>query len=134
MDSIATKARQIAEKLLDKSPLPYSELNALPQSQGVYMIYNLKGAVIYVGKAKKLLRRIKSDHLSAEKRFSTSILRRKLSKKLAINAGPRMKEWLVKNCAFSWIEIPDGDMASLVEALLISYLRDKKDKANLLNN
>ena len=134
MKSILNKIQEIAEQLLKKHPLPYEELKNIPKTQGVYLVYNTKGVIIYVGKGKVLRRRIKDDHISGETKFTTSILRRKISKAYSIKSGQEMRDWMVKNCLFAWIEITSHDETSLVEDLLIAHLRNKRDKAALLND
>ena len=134
MMTILNKTKEIAGQLLKKKPLSYVELKGIPKAQGVYLIYNKKGIVIYAGKGKNLRRRIKDDHISGEAKFTTSIFRRKLSKAYAIKSGKKMRAWVIDNCSFTWVEIPEKDQASLVEDLLIAYLRDKKDKAKLFND
>jgi DNA polymerase-3 subunit epsilon len=46
--------------------LPVEQINALPPTPGVYYFYNAAGKTIYVGKAKNLLKRVKS-HFSNNK-------------------------------------------------------------------
>jgi len=125
MKQILEEVENIAKKLLKKSPLAYENLNNIPVTQGVYLIYGEGNKVIYVGKGRNLKRRILNDHISAESGFTTSIFRRKISKLYDIKTGRQMKEWIVNNCLFAWIEIADKDKASLTEELIIAYLRDK---------
>ena len=134
METILEAARKNADLLLKKKPLSYPELKSIPPTQGVYLIYDKEGNIIYVGKGKVLRRRIKDDHISGETRFSTSIFRKKISRVHGIPPGEEMRKWIIANCSFAWLEIPDKYETGLVEVLLITYLKSQKTGATLLND
>jgi|ERR1035437_6537753 hypothetical protein len=104
---------------LDESPL------IPPKSQGVYLIAQIDGTFIYVGKANNLRKRISASHLSGGKRDGKDF-RDKMAESLNIPSGPELRQWLRENCAFSWIVIPRSEMCNIVEHLLVAWLRDEK--------
>ena len=96
-----------------------------PKTQGVYLIRDKSEKIIYVGKAKNLHRRINSDHISGDLDMTTSIFRKKLSRKFPkIVPGKQMRKWVIENCLFSFVEIENPDLCHLVEALTIIIARD----------
>lgn len=128
MDEVLKESKSIANDLMTKKPVKCSELE-LPKTGGVYLIYFLKNSM-YVGKATNLHRRIKSDHVSGAKDTETSSFRTSLQSNRGITPGKDMKEWIIKNCFFSYVPIEDRDMCALVEAILIRHFRAKKDMYN----
>ncbi len=134
MDTLVQKAKQKAKELLEKKPIPGNLLIDVPRLQGVYFVYEKKGKVIYIGKSRNLKTRLLGEHVSGDNDHSTSNFRRKLSKKYDMLPGQAMKEWIVINCAFAWVEVEDADLTSLVESLLIAYLRKQSNKADLFNS
>ncbi|XOB41822.1 MAG: GIY-YIG nuclease family protein [Candidatus Nealsonbacteria bacterium] len=129
MEIILKKAKKIANQLLNNKPI--ENTRKIPEIQGVYLIYN-KNQIIYAGKGKNLNRRINSDHISGERRGSTSIFRKKIHEIYGIPFGKLMRKWVIDNCKFAYKEIKDKDMCSLVEVILIAYFRKKNPK--LLND
>lgn len=112
----------LANELISINPQKAESRQTIPTTGGVYLIYN-DGEVIYVGKAKKLRRRIHTDHLSSELKDTMSTFRRSINTKYGVPFGPEMRKWILDKCRFAYLEIEDEDMRSLVEALLISTLR-----------
>lgn len=102
---------------------PPSELSNIPVTQGVYLIRNKDGKIIYVGKAKNLKRRICDDHRGGDEKMSTSTFRRAVSKAYEIRAGRPVREWVIENCSFAFVGIPDPDLRTAVEAFAILLLR-----------
>lgn len=115
-------AQAIATKLISKKPS--NSLAGIPKSGGVYIFYYKDGGALYIGKAKNLDRRIRNHH-SAGKKDTTTALRKSVNAVYGIPFGPAMRSWFIKNCKFAYIEIPDPDMRSLTESLLIASLRTK---------
>ncbi len=109
---------------------PNDDLKKISLRGGVYLIKR-NAEIIYVGKAKNLSRRIKSDHISGEIKNTTSTVRRKITKKFGIPHGKELRQWMNK-CNFSTLEIPDSDMRALVESYMIYLLRNKGEP--LLND
>jgi hypothetical protein len=118
---VVDRARKEAEKLLLAKSI--SELMETPETGGVYIIRKSNEGILYIGKARNLQRRICTDHLSREKRDSMSAFRRSVHDKYGIPFGVEMREWILKNCTFAYLEIADADMRSLVEALLVATCR-----------
>ena len=134
MQKIMREAIKMAEQLLKEKDLSFNELNNIPENQGVYLIYDKQRKIVYAGKSKNLKGRIRRDHISGEKKFTTSSFRKKLGKVWDIQPGKEMRQMIIDNYSFAWMEIPDRDKTSLVEALLISYLRNRSKQADLLND
>ncbi len=133
MDELLRKAKQYAEELLKKEPIVYSNELIIPKKSGVYIINFVNPsdeAMVYVGEGKDLHKRLVQNHLSASENGENSVFRKKLNR-LGIHFGEEMKDWIIENCLFSWIEIPDIDMCHLTEKLVIAHLRDRE---NLLND
>jgi len=129
MDSILKQAKKIAIQILNDRPVKNNK--KIPKTQGVYLIYN-KNRIIYAGKARNLSRRINSNHISGARKGSTSIFRRKIHKIYGVPFGRLMRKWVLDNCIFAHKEIKNKDLCSLVEAILITYLR--KQGLKLLND
>ena len=126
METIMDEAKELAKKLLGSKSSCYNELKDIPRKRGVYVIYNKKGKIIYVGESNKLKVRLLSDHISGESKISTSTFRKKLTKEpFNLQSGQEMLKWIKDNCSFCWIEIMDKDICHVTEAFLISYLRKK---------
>ena len=98
IDDILDIAKEIASSLLNKGP---SDGKNFPSKQGVYLIYQKNKGIIWVGRGKCLYRRINDDHISGEFKFSTSSFQSNLSKKYNIPSGPKLREWIIKNCIFA---------------------------------
>ena len=126
-NQILNQAKVLAIKLLGKD---ISNPKNFPETQGVYLVRK-NSKIIYVGKGKNLKRRINSDHISGDKDGSTSTFRVSVHKKWKIPFGKEIRNWIIQNCKFSYIEIPDADLTSLVESLLVVVLR--KSDVDLLN-
>lgn len=129
IEDIIENSQHLAESLLKKQP---ASSRNFPDTQGVYLIYNTNGNIIYIGKAKKLHRRINDDHISGERKMSTGTFRRKLHKVYEVKPGKEIRGWVIKNCLFAYEEIENPDICTLVEALLIVFLRAKGEP--LLND
>jgi hypothetical protein len=126
--NILTEADEYLKSVLECEPSINSNITT---EGGVYIVYNKDNKIIYVGKARNLRRRIISDHLGGDEKMTTSTLRRSISKVYNIPPGQPVRNWMRKNCLFSYITIQNHDMRDLVEALAINYLRSQGN--NLLN-
>ena len=123
-----------ANELLDMIPFPFEQVYCAPKERGVYLINKTgkKGSnTIYVGETGDLSDRLRA-HYSGELQDSTSNLRRKLKSKYGVEIGPEMREWISKNCEFSYVEIQDSDLCRFVEAAVILHLRKRSEP--LLND
>jgi hypothetical protein len=107
-----------------------SEVGDLPKTQGVYLIRNKEGRIIYAGKAKNLRRRICHDHRGAGEK--KSIFRRKVSRAYGIPAGMSVRDWVRDNCSFAFKEVPEPDLCAALEAVTILLLR--RAGCSLLNS
>src|SRR6266851_1416118 len=96
------------------SPFAHFEYSGTPG--GAYFIYDKNGSIICVGKGRELRRRIQADHCGGDVGMSTSTFRRSVSKAHAIAAGQPVREWVRTDCSFAFVEIPDPDLCSAVEA------------------
>lgn len=129
LDSVLTEASNLVELLLAAS---CSEIHDIPTVQGVYLIHGKGGRIIYVGKGKNLKRRICDDHRGGDEKMSTSTFRRSISKLHGISTGKLVRAWVLENCSFSFVTIPDADLCAAVEALTVHMLR--KQGCELLNS
>lgn len=129
LDAVLREVKVLVEQLLAAS---HSPIPTIPERQGAYLIYDKNGSIIYVGKGKKLRRRIQSDHCGGDVDMSTSTFRRSVNKMYGIAPGQPVREWVKTNCSFAFVEIPDPDLCSAVEAATIRLLRLQGSK--LLNS
>lgn len=120
--NILTEADEYLKSILECKP---SINHNITTEGGVYIVYNKDNKIIYVGKARNLKRRILSDHLGGDEKMSTSTLRRSINKAYGVQAGCQVRDWMQKNCLFSYMPIQNYDMRDLVEALTITYLRSR---------
>lgn len=107
--------KTLVEQLL---AAPRSPISNIPERQGAYFIYDKNGSIIL-----KLRRRIQADHCGGDVDMSTSTFRRSVSKVYGIAAGQPVREWVRTNCSFAFVEIPDPDLCSAVEAATVRLLR-----------
>jgi len=128
LSSVLEEAKNLVEQLL---ATPHAAIADIPDTQGVYLIYDKDCRVIYVGKGKNLKRRIRDDHRGGDEKMSTSTFRRGVSRVYGIPAGRPVRDWVRDNCSFAFVEIPDPDLCAAVEALTIRLLRQRGCK--LLN-
>ena len=128
LNNIFTDVENLLTDLLNAKQ---AELTEIPDSAGVYLVYNKEGQVMYVGKAVNIRRRILEDHRGGDVNMSTSTLRRSISRVYGIQAGRPVRDWIRDNCSFSYIVINEHDLRDLVEALAIIYFR--KSGENILN-
>src|SRR4051794_25865827 len=91
LDSVLKEAKALVEQLVDAPHCPISDL---PKVQGVYLIYDKSGNIMYVGKGKNLKRRICSDHRGGDQDMSTSTFRRKVNKVYGIPTGKPVRDWV----------------------------------------
>jgi len=129
LDAVLREVKALVERLLAASR---SLVSQIPASQGVYLIYDIGGETIYVGKGKNLRRRLQADHCGGDEDMSTSTFRRSVNKVYGIAAGKPVREWVRTNCSFAFVEIPNSDVCSAVEAVTLRLLRLQGRK--LLNN
>jgi len=122
LGEVVESAQALVRELLVKEPTGMVSRAGCPSVGGVYLIYE-GGAVIYVGKAKNLRRRIYTDHLSEEVADTMSTFRRSLNNRDQIPFGSGMKVWIISNCTFSCLPVPDPDLRGLVESLAIAACR-----------
>jgi AraC-like DNA-binding protein len=122
IDAVLQEVKTLIEQLLAAPPSPSSDI---PTSQGVYLIYDKGGKVIYVGKGKNLNRRVFADHLGGDLKMSTSTFRRSVNRVYGISPGQPLREWVRSNCSFAFVAIPDPDLCSAVEALAVLVLRQQ---------
>ena len=129
LHGILETAKNLVKTLISNT---HCEVNNLPATQGVYLICSRENQVIYVGKSKNLKIRIRNNHISGATNANKSAFRRQLVNSINIDAGIELKQWIIDNCSFSYIEISDYDMCNLVESLTISVLRSSG--SDLLNH
>ena len=121
-EQVIESAKELVCELLNKQPGKMTIRSECPCVGGVYVIHE-KDAVIYIGKAKNLRRRVYTDHLSAEVADTMSTFRRSLNGQDQIAFGPGMRAWIVENCSFACLPVPESDMRGLVESLAIVLSR-----------
>lgn len=106
------KKIEASDRIIDRT--------TIPSTGGVYFIKNKKGVIRYVGKAKKLKRRI-GNHYSGD--VSKSIFVKKIGTERGISKTSELKKHIVENYDFYIVEIINPDERSLVEDLLIYKYR-----------
>ncbi len=121
------------QKKLDE----YTLKEKLPKEAGVYIIY-YKNNPIYVGRTNTIYGRIANQHLGKNPQknnpYTSSSFKKSLVNKYGKEDGITLKnarEWILSNCKFKLVVIPEYDDQILFEALLINIWRKKY---NLLND
>lgn len=100
-----------------------------PKQRGVYLIFQ-NDVIIYIGESQNLYKRINLQHISSRNNFKNSAFRCSLCQRDNKKPGIELKNWILNNCRFKYIEIEDRDLCYLVEkALIYKFRRDN----NLLN-
>jgi GIY-YIG catalytic domain len=125
LNSVLKEAKTFVKTLVDA---PHCAISDIPTSQGVYLIYDKGGNVMYVGKGINLNRRIWADHCGGDKNMSTSTFRRSVNRVHGIAAGRLLLDWVRNTCEFAFVAIPEPDLCSAVEALTIQLLRRRGRK------
>jgi len=128
LDSVLLEVKTLVEQLLAAK---CCEVDDLPTSRGVYLIYDKAGNIIYVGQGKDVHRRICVDHRGGDEDISTSTFRRAIHKLHGIAAGQPLRVWVINNCSFAHVSVSDSDLCTAVEAVTIRVLR--KQGCKLLN-
>ena len=100
-----------------------SEDYTFSAESGIYLILKNK-KVVYIGESNNLKKRLK-QHLNVSTDTGKSALRKKLVKMRSLKPE-ETRGWLEK-CSISHIIIEDKQMRRLVERLLISYYKDKRE-------
>jgi GIY-YIG catalytic domain-containing protein len=122
LEEVTESAKGLVRELLSKKPEKMASRAGCPSDGGVYVIYENE-AVIYVGKARNLRRRVYTDHLSEEIAGKMSAFQRSLHSRDQIPFGPGMRACIVENCCFAYLPISDADMRGLVESLAIAVCK-----------
>lgn len=125
---ILEDVEKLAEDARKIEPQKFKDTPTLLNTRGVYLIYK-KNQVIYIGQGKNLRKRL-NQHLSDNEDPKTSTLRRTLIEKCKIKSL-ETREWLMKYCSISWLQVENPDLCTLVESLLITLFRIRNPK--LLN-
>ncbi len=97
----------------------------IPDTGGIYAILNLRGDVIYIGKAGNLRRRICRNHLSKSLNGNDSAFRRILHNTREMKYGPDMRAWIISNCQFVCLKVEGADARGMIESFLIQTLRSE---------
>ncbi len=84
----------------------------LPNSGGVYVIYDIRGGALYVGRTGNLYRRIRLQHFSGERDYSS--FRSLLMDKLRITKEDEVTNYL-RTCKFRFILLPDENQQKDLE-------------------
>lgn len=98
----------------------------LPEdTAGVYVIYDsTTGEALYVGRTKKLRRRLYTNHLQGNK--STARLKKYIVEDTEnfpqINSYDSAKQWIKDNCFFQYIEVDDSRERGHIEGLIGFFL------------
>lgn len=100
----------------------------VPESLGVYAIYDKDGEVIYVGRTKNrnLRERLFKKHLRGTIR--TSAFRRNLSEELGLRSEEEITRYVAENCSFKFLVVNDGRTRMLFEHLAIAALGPRLNK------
>jgi predicted GIY-YIG superfamily endonuclease len=112
---------------------PQSEV---PTTRGVYIIYDDKPSILYVGRTKNLRRRLLSNHLGNETgNKDRSRFRRALKSHLSENSQFRramkkdfglsedeLSDYIRKNCTFSFLQISEAEIEVRLEHFATAIL------------
>ena len=110
------------KKLFDLKPLP-DNLNELPNSPGLYALYDSGGNLLYVGKAMKLRREV------------SQTLDRKIPVSIRLERGGHLKTMKPKfrqlTRYLSLYEIPDARVRHNLESLILRFVTNQTHNSNI---
>lgn len=98
----------------------------LPEdAASVYVIFNrITDEALYVGRTKKLRRRLYTNHLQGNK--STARLKKYIVEDMEnfpqINSYDSAKQWIKENCYFQYIEVEESRKRGHIEGLIGFFL------------
>ncbi len=119
------EAKKLTMRLLDSRQISFQELvpSMLENKPGVYAIFDrTDGSTLYVGRTKKLRRRLYTNHLMGPK--ANARLKKYLSERRDdIPDMEAAKRYLIDNCYFQYLYVDGTEERARVEGLL-SYMLD----------
>lgn len=95
----------------------------IPDSIGIYVIFDKNSDLLYVGQSKNLARRLWDDHLHNDK--IGSAFRRNLSECFRLNSEREITQYIVENCSFKYTVL---DKPKFLEYFAISILTPKLNR------
>ena len=95
----------------------------IPNTGGVYIIFDKEKSFLYVGQSKRLRGRLVDDHLKNDKKGSA--FRRNLSEGYHLATEKEITQYISANCSFKYIKL---DKPKLLEYFVISLLKPKFNK------
>jgi hypothetical protein len=114
---------ELLDKYIEKvKSCEFVDRQIFPKKIGVYLIFE-KDKIIYIGESKNLYERINLRHISGGNTYKNSAFRRSLCKRDNKKPGIELREWILSNCKFKYIEVENKDLCSLIEKTLIYYFR-----------
>lgn len=122
------QAKTIADALLSAPCYDFADLVPSRLENGLAVVYAIfdktDGSILYVGRTKNLRQRLYNNHLMGPQ--SNARLKKYLAEDKSRPDIPTMeaaKQYLIDNCCFRYIPVPDVRIRGQVEGLL-SYLLD----------
>jgi len=98
-----------------------SDRKEIPDVPGVYIVYDkTKRQILYVGESGDLRRRLFGDHRAGNRRGSA--FRRALSRWKKMEDEKEIKEYIVQNCSFQILPVPDKLRRKRFEHFAIAVL------------
>jgi len=118
--------RHMLDRLLESPTYEFSsgDRKDVPAVTGVYIIYNkTDGKVLYVGESGDLRRRLFENHRSGNRRGSA--FRQALSRWEKIKDEKEIRGYIIQNCSFQVLPVPDKLERKRFEHFAIAVLNPR---------
>jgi len=115
--------RDRLSNLLDRPTYEFSRSDRrdIPDVPGVYIIYDKTAKqILYVGESDNVRRRLFGDHRSGNRRGSA--FRRALSRWRKMEDEKEIREYIIQNCSFQVLPVPDKLRRKRFEHFAIAVL------------
>jgi len=126
-DTIQRRFKIYKEKallILASAKYDFSTSKVVPRKLGLYIIYNVKNEIIYVGKTNDLRRRLFQNHRTDN--IKGSHFRRAISQDYGFRKEEEISKFVGENCLFQFHETREDQ--SLLEHFLIAMLHPQLNR------
>jgi len=121
-----SRYRAELNRLLHSATYEFSRIDRrdIPDVPGVYIIYDKTGRqILYVGESGDLRRRLFGDHRAGNRRGSA--FRRALSRWKKMEDEKEIREYIIQNCSFQILPVPDKLERKRFEHFAIAVLNPR---------
>jgi len=118
--------RDRLQHLLDSPTHEFSssDRRSIPDVPGVYVIYDKTGKqILYIGESDNMRRRLFGDHRAGNRRGSA--FRKALSRWEKMEDEKEIREYIIQNCSFQVLPVPDKLERKRFEHFAIAVLNPR---------